>query len=413
MAPLEERMNPTDTAREDTAPEIPANVPHRGLELPAAVAISWSLATGMLLGGAAVVAMIATNRMSGHLLLLGSATLFVAGAVLGLIHGMILGVAGRPEGTTAGQAFKAMLHGLFYYPFGLLLSWAVAGWVAAMPIALLGHHILGAAISALAWVAMAATTYFAASTGLHALTLAYRRWPDRVPGTILVGTTLVALLVGFAIEPPTIWFTDVRLTYPGAVALALAATFWFYGPIITVGLGVLRKSLALFPSSRVFDRVHAWRGLLIRAGLAIGAGLLLAAVALPFYKGSLGLPTDVERLGLLPALGLALANAVTDELFLRLFVLTAVLAVAVRYFPRERNWAPWAAIIVTMVADILLHLPEMEQLGLPGLSSAIGYALTRMALPAAIFGYLYWRRGLGTAVAAHAAAGAAIGLLAL
>jgi hypothetical protein len=392
---------------------IPDNVPHRGVELPAAVAISWSLATGMVLGGAAVVAMIATNRMSGHLLLLGSATLFVSGAVLGLIHGMILGVAGRPEGTTPRQAFGAMLHGLFYYPFGLLLSWAVAGWVAAMPIALLGHHIIGAAISALAWVAMAATVYFAASTGLHALTLAYRRWPDRVPGTILVGATLVALLVSFAIEPPTIWFTDVRLTYPGAVALALAATFWFYGPIITTGLSVLRKSLALFPATRVFDRVHAWRGILTRLGIAVLAGLVLAVIALPFYRGSLGLPTDAERLGMLPALGLALANAVTDELFLRLFVFTAVLAIVVRYLPRERAWAPWLAIGAAMVADILVHLPEMQQLGLPGFSTVISYGLARMALPAALFGYLYWRRGLGTAVAAHAATAAAIGLLAL
>ncbi len=406
-------MNPTTTAREETAPQHPANVPHRGLELPAAVAISWSLASGMLLGGAAVVAMIATNRMSGHLLLLGSATLFVIGAALGLVHGVILGVAGRPEGTTPRQAFGAMVHGLFYYPFGLLLSWAVAGWVAAMPIALLGHHVIGAAISALAWVAMAATVYFAASTGLHAITLAYRRWPDRVPGTILVGATLAALLVGFAIQPPTIWFTDVRLTYPGAIVLALAATFWFYGPIITLGLNVLRKSLALFPATRSLDRVHALKGILTRGGIAVAAGLAIAAIAMPFYRGSMGIPTDVERVGLVPALGLALANAVTDELFLRLFVFTAVLVVAVRYLPRERSGALWVAIGVATLADILLHLPEMEQLGLPSAPAMIGYALARMAVPAVLFGYLYWRRGLGTAVAAHAAAGAAIGLLAL
>jgi hypothetical protein len=406
-------MTESMNARHESAAEIAAAVPHRGLELPAAVAISWSLAGGMLLGGAAVVAMIATNRMSGHLLLLGSATLFVVGAVLGLIHGVILGVAGRPEGTTPRQAFGAMVHGLFYYPFGLLLSWAVAGWVAAMPIALLGHHIIGAVISALAWVAMAATVYFAGSTGLHAITLAYRRWPDRVPGTILVGATLVALLVGFAIQPPTIWFSDVRLRYPGAVVLALAAAFWFYGPIITLGLSVLRKSRALFPATRAVDRAHTWKGLLVRGGLAVIVGLGLAALAIPFYRGSLGIPTDVERLGLLPAMGLAVANAVTDELFLRLFVLTAALAIAVRYLPRARTWAVWVAIAVATVADILLHLPEIQQLGLPGVTTVITYGVARMALPAVLFGYLYWRRGLGTAVAAHAAAGAALGLLAL
>ena len=406
-------MNQPIEAREDSAHGNAARVPQRGLELPAAVAISWSLATGMLLGGAAVVAMIATDRMSGHLLLLGSAVLFALGAVIGLVHGVILGIAGRPEGTTPRQALGAMLHGLFYYPFGLLLSWAVAGWVAAMPLALNGHHILGAAISALAWVAMAATVYFAGSTGIHAISLAYRRWPDRLPGTIMVGATLVALLVAFAIQPPTIWFTDVTLTYPGAALLALGATFWFYGPIITVGLAVLRRAMPLFPATRVLDRVNAWKGLSTRAAIAIGVGLLVAALAVPFHKGSLGIPTDVERLGLVPAMGLALANAVTDELFLRLLVFTAALAIAVRFMARDRTWAVWLAIGVATLADLLLHWPDMLALGLPGLSTVVAYALARMAIPAVLFGYLYYRRGLGTAVAAHAAAGAAVGLLAL
>jgi len=406
-------MTESNQAREMTAHENTRAVPQRGLELPAAVAISWSLATGMLLGGAAVVALVAADKMSGHLLLMGSAVLFAIGAVIGLVHGVILGIAGRPEGTTPSEAARAMVHGLFYYPFGLLLSWAVAGWVAAMPLALLGHHILGAAISALAWVAMAATVYFAGSTGIHALGLAYRRWPDRLPGTILVGTTLVALLVAFAIQPPTIWFSDVTLTYPGAVVLALGATFWFYGPIITVGLAVLRKAMPLFPASRVLDRVHAWKSIGLRAAIVIGAGILVAALAAPFHKGTLGLPTDVERLGFMPAMGLALANAVTDELFLRLFVFTAALAIAVKFLSHDRTWAVWLAIGVATVADLLLHWPDMVALGLPGASTIVAYAVARMAIPAVLFGYLFWRRGLGTAVAAHAAAGAAVGLLAL
>ena len=406
-------MTESIQARENGAHENTRAVPQRGLELPAAVAISWSLATGMLLGGAAVVALVAADKMSGHLLLMGSVVLFAIGALIGLVHGVILGIAGRPEGTTPREAVRAMLHGLFYYPFGLLLAWAVAGWVAAMPLALLGHHILGAAISALAWVAMIATVYFAGSTGIHALGLAYRRWPDRLPGTIMVGATLVALLVAFAIQPPTIWFSDVTLTYPGAVVLALGATFWFYGPIITVGLGVLRKAMPLFPASRVLDHVHAWKAIGLRAAIVIGAGILVAALAAPFHKGTLGLPTDVERLGFMPAMGLALANAVTDELFLRLFVFTAALAIAVKFLSRDRTRAVWFAIGVATVADLLLHWPDMVALGLPGASTVAAYVVARMAIPAVLFGYLFWRRGLGTAVAAHAAAGAAVGLLAL
>jgi len=390
-----------------------ATVPSRGLDLPAAVAISWSLAGGMLLGGAAVVAMILTDRLSGHLLLMASATLFAIGAVLGMLHGVILGIAGRPDGTTPRQAWKAMVHGLLYLVPALLIGWLIAGWVAAMPMALNGGHVVAAVISAFAWVGMALTVYFAGSTGLHALTLAYRRWPDRLPGTVMVGATLAALIVAFAVEPPTIWFTDIRLTMPGAILLALAATFWFYGPIITVSLSVLRKALPLFPAGRVLDRVHAWRGILARVAIALGVGVGIALIALPFHKGALGLPTDVERFGLVAAMGKAVADAVTDELLLRLFVLTAALAIAIRYLPNEKPWAIALAIGVATVADLLLHWPSVSALGLPGIPMVVAYAVARMAIPAVLFGYLYWKRGLGTALAAHAAAGAAVGLLAL
>ncbi len=406
-------MTHANSTQEPVAHGPAATVPHRGLDLPAAVAISWSLAGGMLLGGATVVALILTNQMSGHLLLLASATLFAIGAVLGIVHGVILGIVGRPEGTTPRQAWSAMVHGLLYLVPALLLGWLTAGWVAAMPIALGGGHVVAAVISAFAWIGMLLTVYFAGSTGLHALTLAYRRWPDRVPGTVMVGATLAALLVAFAVERPTLWFTDVRLTLPGAVALAFAATFWFYGPIITVSLSVLRKVLPLFPAGRVLDRMHAWRGILARVGIALAVGVAIALLAIPFHKGALGLPTDVERFGFVAAMGKAVADAVADELLMRLFVFTAALAIAVRYLPNEKPWAVALAVGVATVADLLLHWPSVSALGLPGVPMIVAYAVARMAIPAILFGYLYWRRGLGTALAAHAAAGAAVGLLAL
>jgi energy-converting hydrogenase Eha subunit E len=306
-----------------------------------------------------------------------------------------------------------MVHGLLYLVPALLLGWLIAGWVAAMPIALSGGHVVAAVISAFAWVGMALTVYFAGSTGLHALTLAYHRWPDRVPGTVMVGATFAALVIAFAIEPPTIWFTDIRLTMPGAIALAFAATFWFYGPIITVALAVLRKVRPFFPAVRVLDRVHEWRGILVRVGIALAAGIGIALLALPFYKGALGLPTDVERYGMLAAMGKAVANAVTDELFLRLFVFTAALGIAIRYLRREEHWAVLLAIAVATVADLLLHWPSVSALGIPSVPMILAYGVARIAIPAIVFGFIYWRRGLGTAVAAHAIAGAAVGLLAL
>jgi hypothetical protein len=401
----------THTPSTHTPANLGTEVPHRGVELPAAVTISWSLAGGMLLGGAAVVLMLVTNRLSGHLMLTASATLFALGALVGLLHGIALGIFGRPEGMTIRQAGSAILHGLLYLVPSLLLGWLIAGWVAAMPMALSGKHLIATAISALAWVAMVVTVYFAASIGLRAAQIAYRRWPHPAVGTALVGATLVALVVSFLIQPPTLWLTRTRLTTEGAMGLALLATFWFYGPIITVGLWLVKRlhpglRPAELPAPATLKRVGA------SAGIAVLSGLVLAAIALPFYRGALNLPTDVERLGFAGAMLMALSGAFTSELFLRFFAVTVAFVLAARHLP-STSQAAVVAIAVGVVLDLLIHLRDVPALGLPSAGTAIAYVAVRLVIPSIAFGILFWKRGLPTAVGAHVAAGAALSLLAL
>jgi hypothetical protein len=214
--------------------------------------------------------------------------------------------------------------------------------------------------------------------------------------------------VSFAIEPPTVWMVGWKLTGFGAALFAFVLTFWVYGPIITTGLALLRKLRPAVTGSAGF----AWRPLAQRAGLALVAGIGLAALAAPFHLGTLGLPTAAERFGIGAALALALSNAVAEELLLRLFVFTAVFVLAFRLLPNQKL-APLAALGVASLADLLLHLPAVAMYGLPGTGAVLAYVAARLAIPAVLFGYLYWRRGLGTSVAAHATANAAVGLLAL
>ena len=396
-------------------PQTPADLgtrgPHRGVDLPAAVAISWSLAGGMLFGGAAVVLEIVTGRLSGHLMLTASATLFAIGALVGLAHGVALGIFGRPEDTTARQAWSAMVHGLLYLVPSLLLGWLAAGWVAAMPMALSGHHLIATGISVLAWIAMVITVYFAGSIGLRAAQFAFRRWPHRAVGSVLVGATLVALVVSFLVQPPTLWLTHTRLTTEGAMILAVLATVWFYGPIISVGLWMVRRlrpdlAEAALPAPSTLKRAGA------NALIAIGAGLALALIALPFYRGTAHLPSDVERLGLAGAMLMALSGAFTNELVFRLFALTVAFVLAARLMPQGKRTAV-VAILAAAALDLVLHLQGVAALGLPGTWSAVSFSAVRYAIPAITFGYLFWKRGLPTAVGAHVATGAALGLLAL
>jgi len=394
------------------AADLGTSVPHRGVELPAAVAIAWSLAGGMLSGGAAVVLMIATGKLGGHLMLTASVTLFAVGAVVGLAHGVALGIFGRPEGASVRDTLNALVHGLLYLVPALLLGWLIAGWVAAMPLALSGHKVIGTAISAVAWLAMVVTVFFAGSTGVRAARLAYRRWPHRVAGTAMVGAVFVSLVAAFLIQPPTIWFTGIRLSTPGAMVLAFVSAFWLYGPMITVGLWLVRRLRpdvreAELPSPAALKRVG------ISAGIAVASGLALALIALPFYRGAPHLPSDVERLGLANAMLMALSRAVSDELFLRLFAMTVVFVLAARLFKAQGTRAVALAIGVAAALDLIVHWAEIPALGLPNAGMVAAYAVVRVVIPAVMFGYLLWRRGIGTAVGAHLTAGAALGLLAL
>jgi hypothetical protein len=393
-----------------TNPTPPPTAPKRELELPALVAIMWSLAGGMLLGGAGVALRMFAGNLSAHLMLVASTTLFVVGAVVGLTHGLVLGIFGRPEGHTARQAGRALAHGLLYLAPALLLGWLLAGWVAALPLAIHGGHVIAIAVSALAWLLMVVPVWMAVSTGAHAASLAWRRWPDRVLGTSLTGLVLIALLVAFWIEPPMVWLSGLQLTRTGGLFLAGALTFWCYGPLITLGLWLSRRMRevrgVVLPVRRPALRRVAGLALAVLAGVAV------TLIAIPFYRGPIGLPSDAERLGLVAALLFAAASALTDELLLRLFVMTAVFAMAMRLLLGHRTWVVVIAVATAAVVDLALHAPAAAALGLPGTAALVAFVAVRLAIPAAVFGYLYWRRGLGSAMAAHVAANTALVVLA-
>lgn len=390
----------TTTPTQHPSPAAPAaKPPRRGIELPAMVAITWSLSCGLVAGGAGVAVMIAAERMSAHLMLTTSTLLFLMGALFGLAHGTVLGILGRPEGWSAGRAGGALLHGMLYLVPALLLGWLLAGWVAAMPIALLGRHYLAAGISLLAWIAMAAVVPSAVSRGIEAARLAYRRWDDGVLGTSLVGLVLAALVVVFLVDPPSIWFAGVTLSRTGGVLFAGFLAFWVYGPLITLAMHLakrIRPDLVTLPAVRV-----VWRRGAASLGMALAVGVVLAAVSVPFFRGATGLSTGVDRLGFLAALALAVSSALTDELMFRLVVMTVAFVAALRVVRGDRTLAAMIAIATATVLDLLLHSPAVPGLGLPGMTVLLSYVAVRIAIPAAMFGYLYWRRGLGTAVAAH------------
>ena len=131
-------------------------VPARDMRFPAILSILWALAGGLLLGGVGVALMYHFESIPGPALLVATSVLFFIGAGIGLAHSLVLGYFGREKGTTWRDTGKALLHGLIYFIPALLLGWAVTGWVAALPIALM-TGVIGSFISVAAWVILLVT----------------------------------------------------------------------------------------------------------------------------------------------------------------------------------------------------------------------------------------------------------------
>jgi len=218
----------------------------RGLGTPGKVAVAWAVAGGVLVGGFLVAAMTLLGQLSGHALLLTCTGLFVVGSVLGFVHGGVLGWLGRPKEMTGAQAAGSLALGGAYAIPALLVAWLVTGWIGMTSIALYAGKTGAIVGCGVAWLAGLGLVFLAAEQGVGALRSAYRGWSNARAGTLLVAALFGGLLAVFLSERPEIWGLELRVTSVGAVLLALAATLWLAGPMITVAFGVLDR----LPSTR-------------------------------------------------------------------------------------------------------------------------------------------------------------------
>lgn len=371
----------------------------RGIGVPGRVAVSWALGGGVALGGFVVALMTLTGRLSGSGLFLSSGALFLVGALMGFAHGSVLGYLGRQEDRPA--AARSVAKGALYTLPALAVGWIVAGWIAMTTVGLFTGEAVIMALVAAAWLAGAAIVATAAWQGYRALRNAYARWPERRAGTMLVAGTFAALLVTFLADRPEIWGIDLRVTETGAVLLAAALALWVVGPLVTAALRALRSLPGRRPSPG-FEGGWARNALL---GLATGAALALLAV--PFLG-----PETGAGAGAAGGVVLALSQALVDEVLLRLVLVTGLVWLLLRWHPVHREEAALVAVAAVALIQVALYGPALVGIGFASTGAALGYAATRVLIPAAAFGALFWVRGLGTAVVADATAVTALALLA-
>ena len=216
------------------------------LGLVGQVATSWGAAGG-LLAAMVVTAHVLAGQLSSSLGFLTTTLFFLAGSVIGYLHGGIMAYLGRPPEVDRRAALHRLaLTALYAMPV------IGAGWVIAMLLAMSATSVLAGrmatlAVSLVGWaVALAALAWAAVETRAAARNL-FRRWPGARALAVVLGIAFLALLPVFVVSRPTMWVVGVRPSATAASAMAAVATLWILGP-----LGVL-----ILLGARAWARHHS------------------------------------------------------------------------------------------------------------------------------------------------------------
>ena len=204
--------------------------------------LSWTVAGGVAGGGVVVGVLTITGIVEPGLQLLAAPVLFTVGAVLGLLHGGALSVIGRPRCLTRGTALRhAFLAALLSLPL-LGIGWLVTASI-TLTAAMVTHpsgRLLFFTVGG--WILGLSLCTWAALEGWRAVRAAVDRWPDgrmgRIGSVLLTGILAATTALFVHVRPPIVG-TDARLSGIGAVALAVATTFWVALPTVWAAVHLL------------------------------------------------------------------------------------------------------------------------------------------------------------------------------
>jgi len=196
------------------------------------VTLSWATAGGVASGGILVGSLTITGLVSPGLQLLVAPVLFLAGALVGAVHGGVLAVAGRPDTLSRAAALRRAVLACVVSVPALGAAWVLTTGISLTAVLTREWRWTWALVAAGAWALGLALCAWAAHEGWQSLRRAFRRWPDGRVGTALTGAILVASSFVFVRSRPEIWGTELRLNRVGALALALAVTLWVGLPLV-------------------------------------------------------------------------------------------------------------------------------------------------------------------------------------
>jgi hypothetical protein len=224
-------------ARDAAAPRTrllgPLSPSHLGLV--GQVATSWGVAGG-LLASVVVTGHVLLGNLSSSLGFLTTTLFFLAGSLIGYLHGGILAYLGRPADVSRGRALRRLALAVLYAIPVMLAAWVVAMVLALSAASLLAGRTVALVTSLLGWAVAAALVTWAVVETRAAVRNLCRRWPGARALLIVLGIAFLALLPVFIVSRPHIWIVGVEPSATAAGFMAAGATAWILGPLGTLVL---------------------------------------------------------------------------------------------------------------------------------------------------------------------------------
>ena len=222
-------------------------------------------------------------------------------------------------------------------------------------------------------------------------------WLAGMLGVVVLTFTVLPQLLRDVEIPAPLWLISLASLAQSGLLLALA--IWA-GVTLAPKVGLRASAFAAAVTARPI--VPALRPQLL-PGLLAGAlgGVLLFAVS-RYAPAALA---EVQERFIPPLLARVLYGGITEELLLRWGFMTTLVWLAWRFLQR-RQGAPraayvWLAIAVSAVAFGAGHLPAAQMLVGALDVNIVAFVVGANTTFGLLFGYLFWRYGLESAMIAH------------
>jgi len=197
--------------------------------------------------------------------------------------------------------------------------------------------------------------------------------------------------------------TAINLLLVAAQNLVMFAVVIFFGLLLSkqigMGLPILQGALEGENKTKEFKAI-----LLPSVFWGVLAGVLIILFSLPFNKLIPELNSSEAAPAVWKGFLASFYGGIAEEVLLRLFVVSLIVWITFKIKKtvdgRPTNFGIWLAIILSAILFGIGHLPATAQIvSLTGL--VVVRAILLNGIGGILFGWLYWKKGLESAIIAH------------